>query len=230
MKILNLYAGIGGNRKLWGDEHEVTAVEYEPKIAAIYSDFFPNDKMIIADAHQYLLDHFHEYDFIWSSPPCPTHSRIRTGNTLLPWKDNTTQIKNGGGLKPEYPDMRLYQEIIFLKHFAHPKTKWVVENVISYYDPLIRPQEVNQHYFWANFHIPAMKSKTRLHDAPQAEREVFKGFSLAKYTGVDKRKLLRNCVDPKSGLHVFNAAKGTLHHAEGIELVALSFDLDTEPV
>lgn len=24
MKILNLYAGIGGNRKLWGDEHEIT--------------------------------------------------------------------------------------------------------------------------------------------------------------------------------------------------------------
>jgi DNA (cytosine-5)-methyltransferase 1 len=27
MKILNLYAGIGGNRKLWGDEYEVTAIE-----------------------------------------------------------------------------------------------------------------------------------------------------------------------------------------------------------
>lgn len=27
MKILNLYAGIGGNRKLWGDDHEVTVVE-----------------------------------------------------------------------------------------------------------------------------------------------------------------------------------------------------------
>ena len=30
MKILNLYAGIGGNRKLWGDEHEVVAVENVP--------------------------------------------------------------------------------------------------------------------------------------------------------------------------------------------------------
>jgi DNA (cytosine-5)-methyltransferase 1 len=27
MRILNLYAGIGGNRKLWGDDHEITAVE-----------------------------------------------------------------------------------------------------------------------------------------------------------------------------------------------------------
>jgi len=31
MKILNLYAGIGGNRKLWGDQHQVTAVEYDGK-------------------------------------------------------------------------------------------------------------------------------------------------------------------------------------------------------
>jgi DNA (cytosine-5)-methyltransferase 1 len=77
MKILNLYAGIGGNRKLWGNEYEVTAVEFDPKIAAIYKDFFPSDNVVVADAHQYLLDHFREYDFIWSSPPCPSHSRIR---------------------------------------------------------------------------------------------------------------------------------------------------------
>ena len=76
MKILNLYAGIGGNRKNWGDTHEITAVEYDPKIAAIYRDFFPNDKVIIADAHQYLLDHFSEFDFIWSSPPCQSHSKL----------------------------------------------------------------------------------------------------------------------------------------------------------
>ena len=27
MKILNLYAGIGGNRKLWEENNEVTAIE-----------------------------------------------------------------------------------------------------------------------------------------------------------------------------------------------------------
>lgn len=64
MKILNLYAGIGGNRKLWGDDHEITAVENVPEIAKIYQDFFPNDKVIVADAHQYLLDHFKEFNFI----------------------------------------------------------------------------------------------------------------------------------------------------------------------
>lgn len=69
VKILNLYAGIGGNRKLWGDTHEITAVEYKPEIAKIYQDHFPNDTVIVTDAHQYLLDHFDEFDFIWSSPP-----------------------------------------------------------------------------------------------------------------------------------------------------------------
>jgi DNA (cytosine-5)-methyltransferase 1 len=45
VKVLNLYAGIGGNRKLWEDV-EVTAVELDPKIAAIYQDFFPEDKVM----------------------------------------------------------------------------------------------------------------------------------------------------------------------------------------
>ena len=47
MKVLNLYAGIGGNRKLWEDV-EVTAVEYNKDIAAIYQDFFPKDKVVIS--------------------------------------------------------------------------------------------------------------------------------------------------------------------------------------
>ena len=74
MKILNLYAGIGGNRKLWGDEHKVTAVENVKEIAKVYKKFFPKDKIVITDAHQYLLKHYKEFDFIWSSPPCPSHS------------------------------------------------------------------------------------------------------------------------------------------------------------
>ena len=29
MKILNLYACLGGNRYKWGDEHDITAVEWD---------------------------------------------------------------------------------------------------------------------------------------------------------------------------------------------------------
>ena len=54
-KILNLYAGVGGNRKLWGDKYEVTAVEFEQYIADAYKELNPNDVVIVADAHYNLL-------------------------------------------------------------------------------------------------------------------------------------------------------------------------------
>lgn len=38
MKILNLYCGIGVNRKLWGDKHQITAVEMSEDIATVYKD------------------------------------------------------------------------------------------------------------------------------------------------------------------------------------------------
>ena len=201
MKILNLYAGIGGNRKLWGDEHKVTAVENVPAIANIYRDLFPEDEVVVADAHQYLLDHYKEFDFIWSSPPCPSHSRM---NFL---------IVPTGQKKLAYPDMKLYEEILLLKHWY--KGKFVVENVRSYYQPLIPPQEIQSHYFWANFHIP---------DTGQSRKKVRndKGHTLAfklEQQGItitdwhlhkgDKRTLINNMVEPDLGLHIFNVSQRT---------------------
>lgn len=84
MKILNLYAGLGGNRKLWEDV-EVTAIEYNQEIATLYKTYFPNDTVIVTDAHKYLLDHLMDgWDFIWASPPCPSHSRINTDGNHAP--------------------------------------------------------------------------------------------------------------------------------------------------
>ena len=111
MKALNLYAGIGGNRKLWQNV-EVTAVELNPDIALIYQDFFPDDKVIVADAHQYLLEHFKEFDFVWSSPPCPSHSQMGRLRALSDCKGTGTYKS-----KPRYPDMKLYEEILLLKHY-----------------------------------------------------------------------------------------------------------------
>ena len=191
MKILNLYAGIGGNRKLWGDEHEITAVENVPEIAKIYQDFFPKDKIVIADAHEYLLNHFKEFDFIWSSPPCPSHSHIR----------KELGVEASGQNEPIYPDMKLYEEILLMRGFC--KTKYVIENVISWYEPLIIPQEINKHYFWANFYINPITKESRSHMAGIKDLESRKGFNLDSYKGVDKRKALRNCVEPETGLHIF---------------------------
>ena len=53
------------NLKKWTGNIEVTAVEIDPKIAKVYQDQNPNDTVIIGDAHEYLLKHFSEFDFIW---------------------------------------------------------------------------------------------------------------------------------------------------------------------
>jgi len=211
LKICNLYCGIGGNRKLWtpkGNEHEVTAVELDPKIASIYQDFFPNDKIVVGDAHQFLLKHFMEFDFIWSSPPCQSHSVC---NYFL----------KGQGIF-RFPDMKLYEEIFFLKHFF--KGKWVVENVKSYYKPLVEPQTIGRHNFWSNFEIEkidinyvdigtmnrkASKESQRKAIIREAQiPELIDLHGLKDFKLKNKRQVLRNCVLPKIGLHVFNAAIG----------------------
>jgi DNA (cytosine-5)-methyltransferase 1 len=194
IKVLNLYAGIGGNRKFWKGV-EVTAVEYKQEIADIYKHFFPQDKVIVTDAHQYLLEHFEEYDFIWSSPPCPSHSRVRKFSAVA-----------RGQNKPIFPSMKLYEEILFLQGYF--KGKWVVENVISWYDPLIKPFESGSHYFWSNFIIPNLEDGSREHDSTNKVLEKKKGFDLSSFKNLetDKKLLLRNCVEPKVGLDIFEAA------------------------
>ncbi len=197
MKILNLYAGIGGNRKLWGDEHEVTAIENVPKIAKIYQDFFPNDKVIVCDAHQYLLEHYKEFDFIWSSPPCPTHSKMSVffSKSEKKWNKNR---------KPKYPDMNLYQEIIFLKTYFNGE--WIVENVIGYYEPLIKPFIIDRHYFWSNSILTDKKFKGVKNFIKSHSQNEY-GFDLRKYkTKHRKDVMIHNLVKPELGLHIFNMA------------------------
>lgn len=196
MKILNLYAGIGGNRKLWGDEHEITAVEYKPKIAEIYQDHFPNDEMVVGDAHQYLLEHFMDFDFIWSSPPCPTHSQVRF---IATYKKDTGEIRQ----KPVYPDMVLYQEILLLQNYF--KGKWCVENVIPFYEPLIPATQLGSHLFWTNFIVPPYDTESRDHYGTIESLQGRKGFNLDKYK-VDKRLALRNAVEPEVAKHILHYA------------------------
>lgn len=194
MKILNLYAGIGGNRKLWGDEHEIIAVENNEEIATVYKSLFQSDQIIIEDAHQYLLDHYKEYDFIWSSPPCQSHSSFRK-NICVRYR----------GTKPVYPDMRLYQEVLFLKH--HFEGKWVVENVKPYYEPPIKPTAyLQRHMFWSNFPIPDKQfEKDKIRTAQIPDLEELHGFDLSKYKIKNKRQVLRNCVLPELGKHIFDS-------------------------
>jgi len=195
MKILNLYAGIGGNRKLWGDEHEITAVEYNQEIADIYKDFFPNDTVIVTDAHQYLLDHFDDFDFVWGSPPCPTHSKLQS-----------MIIHNTG--KIVYPEMNLYQEIIVLMEWF--RGLFIIENVQGYYEPLIQPTtKLHRHYYWSNFPINGFEvANDRKHTSITNSSTVY-GFNISdRNIKHDKGKILRNMVDPELGLHILNCALG----------------------
>ena len=193
LKILNLYAGIGGNRKLWGDDHDITAVELNPQVAGCYQKLFPNDTVIVGDAHEYLRQHFREFDFIWSSPPCPTHSVLQ----MTRYYDE----------KLKYPDMTLYQEILWLKHFY--KGKWVIENVKPYYKPLIEQTfEIDRHYFWSSGFVMNIKFDYCFDDIRDKCKEMakFYGFDieiLKNFSSHEKRQILRNCVKPEIGKYIF---------------------------
>lgn len=197
LKVLNLYCGIGGNRKLWTD-CEVTAVEMNLEIAAIYQDFFPNDKVVIGDAHQYLLDHYKEFDFIWSSPPCQTHSRAR----MWGWK-------NDDRVETKYPDLSLYEEILFLQNYC--EAKWVVENVKPYYDPLINPSAIlGRHMFWSNFTIwPFKPIEADINRGSVKKYQKLHGMDISKYKIANRKdQILRNCVHPETGQEILNQAFG----------------------
>lgn len=198
MKILNLYAGIGGNRKLW-EGHNVDAVELNEEIAQVYQDQHPNDTVIIGDAHSYLLEHYHKYDFIWSSPPCQTHSKM----------NKATRHKNR-----KYPDMQLYQEIIFLQNFF--KGKFVVENVKPYYQPLINPNKImGRHLFWSNFDWDNFDVKrpgnfiNKSNTQGKQELMDWLGIHYSKniYYGDNHcpAQILRNCVHPLIGKHILDS-------------------------
>ena len=206
MRILNLYACLGGNRYKWGDDHNITAVEWDEELARLYQERFPKDKVIVADAHQYLLDYYKEFDFIWSSPPCPTHSRARY------WGFG----KNGK--KPIYPDMKLYQEIIFLQY--HCNTKYCVENVIPYYEPMFNPYKRGRHLYWTNFKLPTALSKRKNPDLSTTKNLIdamseFHDYDFRKYKGKQRRnKIARNLVDYEAGKTILDTALGIMTKQE----------------
>ena len=213
-KVLNLYACLGGNRYKWTD-CEVTAVELDIELARLYQERFPNDKVIIADAHQYLLDHYKEFDFIWSSPPCPSHSRARYWSSSN--YDTTTQAI--------YPDMKLYEEILFLQHY-YRTGKWVVENVIPYYEPLILAKKRGRHLYWTNFNLPTDLGDRRIQIGAGTDELKrlceFHNIDISTYKGEQSMiKVARNLVDYEAGLTIFNTAQNIINKSNTKQLELL---------
>jgi DNA (cytosine-5)-methyltransferase 1 len=198
MLVLEVIDTYGKNARI---HLQVTAVEYDPELARLYQERFPNDKVIVADAHQYLLDHYQEFDFIWSSPPCPTHSRLVNTN------------KNRKGYKNKYPDMKLYQEIIFLKHIY--QGNYIVENVIPYYDPLIPAQKRGRHLYWSNFVLPNnLNERKDIKGMIGFKTDIkamskFHCYDFTKYKGDQPvKKIAANLVDYEAGKTIFETLLG----------------------
>jgi DNA (cytosine-5)-methyltransferase 1 len=214
-KILNLYACLGGNRYKWdevADNLEITAVEWDEELAKLYQERFPNDTVIVADAHQYLLDNFKKFDFIWSSPPCPSHSRVRISqkNRL----DNAV-----------YPDFKLYEEIVFLDNYFNGK--YIVENVIPYYEPLIPAKKRGRHLYWTNFNLPnnigerkMFKNMIEVGDIKKLSE--FHEYDFTKYKGNQRlNKIARNLVDYEAGKTILETALNITNNEKSNQLTLL---------
>lgn len=213
MKVLNLYACLGGNRYKWdevadqaGIELDVTAIEIDSELAKMYQKRFPNDIVVVSDAHQYLLENYKCFDFIWSSPPCPSHSV-------------TNHFLNAQGIE-RYPDMTLYQQIIFLDTFF--KGKYCIENVKPYYEPLIPAKTRGRHLYWTNFNLPNVLSNRTppsMNMGTKRKRDIDVAFSkfhkidclIKNYKGSQRKdKIVRNLVDYEAGSTIFETALGII--------------------
>ncbi|MDR0285744.1 MAG: DNA cytosine methyltransferase [Propionibacteriaceae bacterium] len=218
-RVLNLYAGVGGNRAWWPSDAEVTAVELDPGIAEAYATLWPQDTVVVGDAHRFLLDHLTDgWDLVWASPPCPSHSKLN-------------RFGAGKG-RYRYPDLdTLYGEIILLREFAPQGMAWLVENVIPYYEPLVAPTTVlGRHYGWSNRWVPpvaadatrprisrerqsAYKARKRtlspMEAAEAADFEEYFGLRLPAcadgWGRTKRRQVMRNCVHPLIGRVVWDA-------------------------
>ena len=198
-RYLNLYAGIGGNRAQLPADVEVVAVELDERVAAVYSELYPDDEVVVGDAHQYLLEHgADDFDWVWSSPPCQSHTRMM--------KATRHRLRR-------YPDMALYQEILFCQHFV--KVPWVVENVAPYYEPLIAPTaRVGRHLFWSSapFEVEDIKRPAGfINQATLAGKEVLMdwlGIHFKQNVYLDGNhcpaQILRNAVHPRIGRSIFD--------------------------
>ena len=119
---------------------------------------------------------------------------------------------------PTYPDMKLWQEIIFLNQFF--KGLWMVENVIPFYEPFL-PQytKIGRHFIWSNFKIPVIE---------MPKNEI--GTMMKQYVGTgkhahDKSLEDRNAVNSELGLHILNCAVRKILIKKDYEQVGLFGEL-----
>ena len=132
-----------------------------------------------------------------SGPPCPSHSKARFAR-----RETTEAI---------YPDMKLYEEILFLDKWF--KGKYVVENVVPYYAPLISAKKRGRHLYWTNFNLPSDLGE-RKGGIMEGKDEVtewckFHDYDFRQYKGTQRMdKIARNLVDYEVGKTILDTALG----------------------
>jgi len=203
MKILNLYAGLGGNRSLWSRTHEITAVENDGSIVKLYKKRFPHDKVLFESVNEFLMKKdVNEFDFIWASPPCSTHSQMQKFNKK----------------KMPIPRMdEIYGLIIWLE--KNYEGKFAVENVQPWYKTPIQPTaRIDRHIFWANFKIikKRFREKRKMHGTlskshimRDSKDKLIKDFMLEDIKHdllklARNERFIRNCVDPRIGAYILS--------------------------
>lgn len=194
LKILNLYSGIGGNRKQW-EGHSIVAVENDLRIADCYLDNFPDDEMVIQDVIEFIEENdLSRFDFIWASPPCLTHSQWNMVN---------------GPKVPRVTD--IYGLILFFNHTR--QDPWIIENVNPWYKTLIPNDfQVGRHYFWSNFSMPSkLFGPSKMNFKSFRQLSVEYGLNvqkIEKLTKLRRRQIVRNCVHPDIGKYIFQNLTG----------------------
>jgi len=203
IELLNGWAGIGGNtHKLDRNKYNITHVEINQEIAQANQKLHPKDTVIQSDAKQFLVENYQDFDYIWASPPCPSHSSIAKAGA-----------KNGQ-YSAKMPDMSLYSVIIFLDEYF--EGDWTVENVKPFYERLdeqerqkadsmqrvIPPAEdSNRHLFWSSHEVPQTSvPRSGFNKKNNEELMDWLGIRVHRsFETVEKRKVLRNCVHPEIG-------------------------------
>ena len=112
--------------------------------------------------------------------------------------------------------MSLYQEIILLQ--THFDGKYCVENVIPYYEPLIKGKKIGRHIYWTNFKIPYDLKERDMSGVMcgQSNNELqklceFHKIDLSSYKGKQRKdKIARNLVDYEAGKTILETALGVI--------------------
>ena len=91
------------------------------------------------------------------------------------------------------------------------KKKYVVENVIPYYEPLIPAKKRGRHLYWTNFNLPNdlnERDSSIMEGADEVTKWCkFHEYDFKKYKGKQRTdKMARNLVDYEAGKTIFKTA------------------------